>query len=55
MANTSSETTVQCQACIDRQQDSKVYLVLEHFDEDVVVRMYQCDKGHGWEEVEDRG
>lgn len=52
---TSLREDVPCQTCVDREQTSTVYLVLDHHDDvtQTVTLLYQCDEGHNWSEVID--
>lgn len=54
MAN-AVQDKVDCQACLDLEQDSKVYLVLDHYDDvkETLTLLYQCTEGHSWSEVEE--
>ena len=57
MANppTSVQDNVVCQACVDREQESTVYLVLDHYDDvtETTTLLYQCDNNHSWSELEE--
>lgn len=54
MANAIQED-VECLACLNREQESTVYLVLDHHDDvtKTVTLLYECDKGHSWSDVID--
>jgi len=51
MANAVQED-LECQRCLDLQQDSTVYITMSHEDEGVVTLLLECSEGHHWFEVE---